>query len=252
MFDSSAFTQHLGTKRRGECERVVVDAMWRRGAVSQNGQRWATALAVTLAFGCASERSDERAMTRMDGSAGLSQPHSSAVASDTSVGREAGVPHADPIPFRVVRLEHGWMCDIGEDNCWRQLEVHEDLTFVAADSLGQESFGLSAEQFQQIAEIVNRDSLKVALADTAGTQCGSFFGDNIFLTVEWTNGKTLRASAAGCVETEGHIYNELVYALAELRVEFVECVDRSAPDFDHDSIDTSNIRGLCRPCSGTC
>lgn len=221
--------------------------------VGSAAQRWALALCVMLVFGCATQHSDEGAGIHRDGSAGLaSEPHSSAVASDTSVGREASVATADPIPFSVVRLEHGWMCDIGKDNCWRQLEVHDDLTFVAADSFEEESFALTSEQFQKIEEIVASDSLKLALNDTAGTQCGSFFGDGVFFSVEWADGETLRASAAPCTETEGHVYNELFYALAELRVEFVECVDRSAPDFDHDSIDTSSIRGLCMPCNGTC
>lgn len=155
--------------------------------------------------------------------------------------------------FESLILEQGWECTIGQKNCWRNLELHADGTFIGTDAEGNTRFFLTAQQLRQISAVVGLEAFEEALHDESGQRCGSFFGSSAFFTVTWVDGETQRASAAGCLGKEEDIYSQVFEVIADLRQEFIECVDRTAPGFeDHDAVREGRIRGLCVPCSGNC
>lgn len=159
----------------------------------------------------------------------------------------------EPSDFVKVTLDHGWEMENGADNAWRRIEVNNAGDAVLSDAWGSQTFRVGEAVLESLRGAINNPRAREALGDTRGEQCGAFVGSTLFFTVEWSSGEAQRASAAGCTRMPDHPYTSIMAAISEVRRQAVECVDRTAADFeDHDSVREGRVRGLCVPCGGTC
>lgn len=137
-------------------------------------------------------------------------------------------------------------------DCWRRLAI-ENEELVLEDAQGEERFGLKAREVDLVQKIVSSANFLEAQEDLL--PCRGTFGTSTVLTVRRENGATFRdPDVGGCIgnrESPKHPFNELAWALIDLKRAYLEC-PKVEPIVQWDTDQPPPIRMLCFACGGEC